>query len=150
MTYLTVTKEQDNFRDVFKYCADNVIPENLKENGGTLMFKRVVFQSDTVIIACDNEDIVAFNALRTRPEGLYINQIAVKNSHKRQGIGTELVELAKDYAKAKEMSVYCHVREYNVASQEMFKSCGFIKNDSLSTEDNFFYCYEELKKETNR
>lgn len=138
MKYVNVYRENQNFEDYCSLCKTNVVNENLQENGGTLQIPNAVYYSDLLIIAMKDNRVVGFIALNTSSRySVYINQIAIKNDHKRQGIGTALVTQTVDYAKDKDIT--CDIRSYNIASQELFKSCGFIKDENCSSERYYFY-----------
>ena len=139
MTYLSVTKDEENFEEVCRDCFENITKENLFTNGGTLKTEDAVFQADTIIVAMDDGLIVGYSALRASVHELYIIQIAVKNSHKRMGIGRELLNHVKKIAFSLSVEVTADIREYNQASQALFESNGFIRDEEISSADVFFY-----------
>ena len=144
MKYVLVSKENPRFELYCHLCKENVVMENLIESNGTLLIPNAVFYSNVLIIALtDNGTVVGCIALNTKPGmEVYINQIAVKNECKRNGIGRELVAQTQEYANGRD--IICHIREFNTVSQSLFESCGFIKDEERSSEDNYFY-----RKNTN-
>lgn len=140
MKYILISMENRKFDSYCYLCRENIVVENLIENGGTLQVPSAVYYSNVIIMAFEeiNNDVVGFAALNARPgTEVYVNQIAVKNVYKRKGIGRELVEQTMNYANGRD--IICHVRDYNTASQGLFESCGFIKDEDRSEENNYFY-----------
>ena len=148
MMYILISQENKDFEKYCNICRDNVVIENLVSNGGTLQVPNAVFYSNVLIIAHQDvllpNQIVGFIALNTRSESeIYINQIAVKNDHKKQGIGRGLVYELINYADNRDIT--CHVRVYNVASQALFKSCNFEKVEKMSNDSNYFFVHRSKK-----
>ena len=152
MKYLLISRENSKFKDYCYACKENVVNENLYVNGGTLQVPDAVFYSNILIIACEeieeSKTIVGFIALHEQGDSIYVNQIGVKNIFKRQGIGKTLVEKTKLYAN--ERNVACHVRSFNIASQRLFESCGFIKDVEGSNVNNYFYIYKVKNRMENK
>ena len=145
MTYITIPREHENFESICDYCANDIVPENLQKNGGTLLYEKIVYSSDVIILAYNEEEFVGFSSLIIYPEEcVYINQIAIKGAYKRQGIGTALVEKSKEIGNASSLDVACHVRDFNVASKAMFAACGFIRDESECEPGNSFYRFKTL------
>ena len=57
-----------------------------------------------------------------------------------------MIEISQELASNLGVSVSAHVKEYNIASQKMFESSGFIKRDEYSSKDEFFYEYKQKNK----
>ncbi len=144
MEYKAIKSDGENFIDLCNYCEEHIVLENLRINGETLNFRGLTYSSDYMIIAFDKDIPIGFNALVFDSEfGFYVNQIAIKKDYKKKGIGVSLISKSKEMADALSLPVYAHVAKYNIASQKMFEKCGFEKNDKYSTEDSFFYAYNQ-------
>lgn len=144
--YIMISPLDTNFREICYLCDTEIVVENLRQNGGTLNHSGIVNLSNYLIVCMKDNQPIGFNALLAGYGGnLYIGQIAVKNNYKRLGIGTELINRAKDLAEQLNLNVTADVRSYNDASCALFESCGFIKNDDRSTDSNYFYIYYQKK-----
>ena len=129
----------DDFDDICNECEENIVKPNLRRNNGTLNFDGLVYGSDILLICKDNDKIVGYNSVVIKRNALYINQIAVIPSYKRQGIGKSMMECVIDIADKVGLPLCAHVRSYNEASLAMVRSLGFEKNEEYSSEKNFFF-----------
>lgn len=146
MEYKVIKSTDQDFENVCERCEKEIVEENLVRNGGTLHFQFLTYQADCMIIALDDSSFIGFNALIMNSNmGFYVNQIAVRKSYQKKGIGTTLVSMGTDMADKLSLPVYAHVREYNVGSQKTFEKCGFEKEDTYRTQDSFFYAYSQKK-----
>lgn len=143
MIYKIISSSDEEFQKSCQFCEENIVLENLKNNGGTLNFTSLTYGSDYLVVAIDGE-IVGFNALIFEPTvGFYVNQIAVKNNYKQKGIGSTLIGMGMTLASNISLPICAHVRDYNIASQKMFEKCGFIKEERYSDRENYFYIYSQ-------
>ena len=133
-------KRQEVSPEVFdtfcKLCHDRVVLENLKTNGGTLLFPHAVFCSNALLLATIEDEIIGFLALGLRDDNqAYITQIAVKNEYKRQGIGREFINLTTEITE----EIIADVKSFNSVSQQFFEALGFTKDLECSSETNYLY-----------
>jgi len=143
MNYSIVTKDNENFKMFCDYCAANLVAENLKENGGTLLQPNGVYQSDTLILALDNEEIVGFIGLVAETgNSVYINQVVVKCSWRNKGVGKTLINKTIRLAVNKGLDITCHIRSYNLIAQNVFTSLGFEIDENKSRPWNSFYIWK--------
>lgn len=141
--YMTIPKSSPIFNKLCNYCDKKIVTENLSINGGTLNYSGIVFDSDIIIVCFDKTKPVAFNSLVELEDSIYIYQIAVKNTHKNEGIGTELMQRAISIAKSKQKAVTAHVRDYNDASNHLFQKLNF---NAIEPGSNTLYVLETINK----
>lgn len=123
--YITISRKSPLFKTICKYCDRKIVEENLSINGGTLNYSGIVYNSDYLIVCIDNNIPIAFNSIVELEDNIYINQIAVKNNRKKQGIATQLMQIAISMGESKEKAITAHVRDYNTASNHLFQKLGF-------------------------
>ena len=60
---------------------------------------------------------------------VYIDRIAIKNQHRRSGVGKSLYEIIFNYSEKFELPIYCEVntKPKNQPSLDFHKKIGFIK-----------------------
>ena len=119
-----------------------------EENGGTLNYSNLTYESDLLILCLHEQKPIAFCSLVILDTaGIYVYQIAVKKEYQKRGIGKQMIEISRGLASNLGVSVSAHVKEYNISSQKMFEKSGFIKSDEYSDEDEFFYEYKQIIKD---
>lgn len=137
----------NEFKNVCNYVEININRENLSKNGGTLNYANLTYDSDILIIAYDDGKPVGYNSVvrcGENDEGYYIYQIAVKKEYQNQGIGPAMLKEIVDMADKEDTFITANVMNYNINSQKMFKSFGFIK---VSEKDgDGFYIRPQKKK----
>ena len=69
---------------------------------------------------------------------VYIDRIAIKNQHRRLGVGKGLYEIVFNYAEKFELPIYCEVntRPLNQPSLDFHKKNGFLKIGSKEFRDH--------------
>lgn len=145
---MTLTKKSPLFYKICDYCNREIVQENLSINGGTLNYSGLVYDSDILIVCLDKTNPIAFNSIVELDDCLYIYQIAVQNKYKNQGIGTNLMQKAISIAETKEKTITAHVRDYNIASNTLFKKLGF---DPIEPGSNTLYLLDtKSKKHQNK
>ena len=139
-----------NFIDVCDYIEKNINRENLYINGGTLQNSNITYKALFLIVAYKDNLPIAYNSIREKVEyELYISQIAVKKEFKRLGIGTKLMEIAIQIAKLNNKDVKAHVRYYNTASIEMFRSLGFTQSTNLTKKGSYTFTLRQIELTDN-
>jgi diamine N-acetyltransferase len=100
-------------------------------------FEQTLASRDALVyVACDGEKVVGYTLLiiRERPENpvvyahrsLYIEQIGVAESHRRQGHASDLVETARAVAKESGLDrIELDTWGFNEQAQAFFRSQGF-------------------------
>ena len=128
---LHVSWRPDLFKDV-----ENVIPEEL--------FKEYI-ENKNLYVAKKDGEIVGYmiiyikeknsNGVRYRKQ-LTIEVLAIKDGNRRQGIGTMLLNYAKNYAKENGCTdLYITVNEENIPAINAYEKFGFkVKNIAYSME----------------
>ncbi|MFZ0492072.1 MAG: GNAT family N-acetyltransferase [Acidimicrobiia bacterium] len=77
--------------------------------------------------------IVYVHPDKSTPE-MWINEVGVAPSHRRQGIGTQLVRRMLDVARASSCSeVWLLTERSNVAAMSLYESLGGVESDSDTT-----------------
>ena len=111
--------------------CESVALSNHVNNGGILHFSNLVKDCNVVITATCCHKVVGFVAIRYYSHMIgygYLEQIAILDNYKKQGIGTSLILQAIDYCKAnKLLGMYANCRKENVASAKLLAKCGFSK-----------------------
>ena len=146
VSYDIIIPSDNKFISICDECEKEIVTPNLSKNGGTLNFSNLVYNSDILIVCYKEKEIVGFNSLVMNKNELYIYQIGVKPGYKNQKIGTNLMKLAIDIAKKKNLMITAHVREYNIYSKMMMESVGLKKIDEYSSTNNLFYLLDVRKK----
>lgn len=138
--YGIVRSNDQNFLDVCDYIKENIVNENLFENGGMLQNSDIIYKALFLIVAYKDGEIIAFNSIRQKnEEELYISQVVVKEKYRKLGIGSNLVKMAIQIAKNNNKNVRAHAREYNEPSIEMFRSLGFEQSDKLTKRGSYTF-----------
>ena len=147
MEIIQVQTGTEEFYKTCNYIEQNITFENLRENGGTLNYSGLTYNSNILLIALENDAPVGYNSVIASPDSYYIYQIAVKKSFQRKGIGTKMMEKAIEMADSKNLFVTAHVRDYNIASQRMFLKLGFIKANNRK---NGLYILNQKSRRDNQ
>lgn len=151
MKFIVVNRSSEDFTTLCDRCEKDIVPENLRKNGGTLNYKNLTYESDFLILCLDETKPVAFCSLVILDTvGLYVYQIAVKKEYQKKGIGSEMIGMTKQLASNLGINVSAHVMAYNKNSQQTFEKCGFIKNEEYSVEDEYYYQYHVLVKDIDK
>lgn len=136
----------DYFFEVCDFVEENINRENLSENGGTLNYSNLTYNSDILFIAFDKGIPVGYNSIVRYEDGLYIYQIAVKKEYQNKGIGTSMLRKAVEIADEENSFLTAHVMNYNSASQKMFLNLGFKKISEDPKTGNGFYVLNQRRK----
>ena len=69
---------------------------------------------------------------------VYIDRVAIKNEHRRSGVGKNLYEIIFNYSEKYELPVYCEVntKPKNQPSLDFHKKIGFFKIGSKNFKDH--------------
>lgn len=81
----------------------------------------------SIVVAQAGGEIVGFADMREIAGECYINNIGVKASHRRKGIGRELMQALEDNATESAEFITLEVRQSNEAAIMLYKSMGYIK-----------------------
>ncbi len=135
-----------NFKSMCNKIEEKIVKQNLYINGGTLNFNNLTYSSDILIVCSKENELIGFNSLMLNRYDLYIIQIGIKNEHKKKGIGTQMMKIAISIAQQFNLKVSAHVRDYNIASQNMIKGLGFKKMSYNSSPNNHFYVLDSSLK----
>ena len=148
MNFIMLNRESENFIEMCAQCELEIVLENLTKNGGTLNYFDLTYESDILILCLNEEKPIAFCSLVILDTaGVYVYQIAVKKEYQKMGIGKRMIEISQGIASNLGVSVSAHVKGYNIASQKMFESAGFIKHDEYSDVNELFYEYNQIIKD---
>ena len=87
--------------------------------------------------------IVGIISLRQRKDKMHIETIAVRNGSQSEGVGTELIEFAKDFAKKKGLNILRAYSFYKYKSVDFYLNRGFILLSRPGIySDNKYYRFE--------
>lgn len=68
-------------------------------------------------------------------EGVYIQNVAVAYDERGRGVGSHLVESAKQYAMDQgDLPVFAHVEATNVGAIRLYRKCGFVDKPTSSVQ----------------
>ena len=74
----------------------------------------------------DSETVAGYIVAREMAGELHINNVAVREAHRRKGIGTELLNRTLDQGRQTgATSEFLEVRKGNRAAQSLYETCGF-------------------------
>ena len=123
--------------EIVNQCLE-IATSLLIKNGGTLQYENAAKDSD-VILTCELEnEVVGYLALKKYdvfPNGLYIEQIAIKSEHQGLHIGKHLIEFAKEYAQKEGYNeLIANCKKTNNLSHKVFIESDFKEYD-MSEED---------------
>jgi ribosomal-protein-alanine N-acetyltransferase len=80
--------------------------------------------------------IAGYIVARETAGELHINNVAVRESYRRQGIGSALIkEVLKKARELSAKAAFLEVRSSNYAAQEMYSRCGF---KSIARRPNYY------------
>ena len=130
-----------SFEETCDEIEENIVKENLEENGGTLKRTNLTYRADIIIFAALKGRKIGFASiyLDKYPDGLYISQIAVKKEYQHLGVGKSLVDACKRLAALNKKDLVCDILDTNVKSQGLFKKAGFskVEGDQSSTHSHY-------------
>ena len=112
--------------DLIDQC-ESIALENHIDNGGTLKYLGLYEGSDYVICCTYKDKVVGYTYLVhsfIEDNDLYLEQIAVKKSFQKMGIGSCMLNYLKSHSK-QFSCITSNVREDNVGSMKLHKKNGF-------------------------
>ena len=147
--YRVIARNNPDFRQICNYIEENIVKENLEENGGTLKMTGLVYQCPILIVAFADGNPIGFNAIKDRKYTgyFYISQIAVKNEFKRKGVAKKMMEILVELANETSVGVAAHAKQYNTPSVEMFKSLGFDQSTELTPGGSYTFVLNAMELE---
>ena len=92
--------------------------------------------------------IVGIISLRQRGNKMHIETIAVRNGSRQEGIGTELIEFAKDFTKKKGLNILRAYSFYEYKSVDFYLKRGFNLLAKPGTYNNHKYYRFEMDIKT--
>ena len=116
--------------------------------------KELLHMSSLVLVARTNNEIIGFVVCleagaaytslnykyisKKAKKFVYIDRIAIKDQHRRSGIGKSLYEIIFNYSEKFELPVYCEVntKPINQPSLDFHKKIGFFKIGSKNFKDH--------------
>lgn len=143
--YIFVNRDDKTFKSICNYLSKHVAKENYKENGGTLPKDDEISCADFIVICTKGLIPVGYNSILNLKDGLYINQIGVKNKYKQQGIGTEMMKTVMSLAEGAQRDIYTKVEEKEKIAQKFFESVGFNIDEELTDEYDVYYEFKHKK-----
>ena len=111
----------------------------------TEKLRELLSMSSLVLVAKTNNEIIGFVVCleagaaytslnykyisKKAKKFVYIDRIAIKNQHRRSGVGKSLYEIIFNYSEKFELPIYCEVntKPKNQASLDFHKKVGFFK-----------------------
>jgi ribosomal protein S18 acetylase RimI-like enzyme len=98
----------------------------------TLDYRRVIRDAD-VTVAVRGETILGVLVLSVTDEGFVIENVAVRPTERRIGLGKALLELAEDEARrAGFTSIYLYTHEKMTENQALYSKIGYVEYDRRS------------------
>ena len=142
----SLDRNMETFIPTCDYLEANITSENLRENGGTLNFSNLTYESDILLVAFDKENPIGYNSVVKIRNGYYIYQIAVKKEYQHKGAGKMMMKQVMDMAAKEKVDVVAHAMNYNEASKGMLIGLGFKKVDEDKETGNGLYILKQKKK----
>jgi predicted GNAT superfamily acetyltransferase len=120
----------------------------------TEKLRELLNMSSLVLVAKTNNEIIGFVVCleagaaytslnykyisKKAKKFIYIDRIAIKNQHRRSGVGKSLYEIIFNYSEKFELPVYCEVniKPRNQPSLDFHKKIGFFKIGSKNFKDH--------------
>ena len=120
----------------------------------TEKLRELLNMSSLVLVAKTNNEIIGFVVCleagaaytslnykyisKKAKKFVYIDRIAIKNQHRRSGVGKSLYEIIFNYSKKFELPIYCEVntKPKNQASLDFHKKIGFFKIGSKNFQNH--------------
>ena len=123
-----VAGPEDN--DVINQCLD--IAESLHEkHGGILQYENAPKESDVLFYCQLKDEVIGYLGLKkydALPDGIYIEQIAIKPERQGLGVGKKLIKIAIDYAKDNGYkALYANCKKSNELSHKVFNDSKFFE-----------------------
>lgn len=127
------------FIEMIKTINDRMISEGVEaytelEKGYDEGYLDTFFENDNrVIFVADYQNkVIGYLSAVAYDNYLYLDDYCVTNSFRGKGIGSNLIKMSEDYAKAKNLEeVHLHVQTANHESREFYsrKGYGFISEE---------------------
>ena len=140
-----INTESEEFLKLCDYLEENVTKENLSKNGGTLNFEKLVYNSDALFVAFDDNKPIGFNSITIRGAQYYIYQMAIKKEYQHQGIGSMFMEKLIEFVEEKNGFIVANVMDYNISSKSLISKFGFEKIGETG-KGNGLYVLNDFKK----
>ena len=120
----------------------------------TEKLRELLSMSSLVLVAKTNNEIIGFVVCleagaaytslnykyisKKAKKFVYIDRIAIKNQHRRSGVGKSLYEIIFNYSEEFELPIYCEVntKPKNQASLDFHKKIGFFKIGSKNFQNH--------------
>ncbi len=75
----------------------------------------------------DSQSIAGYVVARLTADELHINNVAVRETYRRDGIGTALISrILQEAERSGAFAAFLEVRAGNLAAQALYESCGFF------------------------
>ena len=144
-----------NNKDIFSIYSIN--QANTPEVGSlesTEKLRDLLNMSSLVLVAKTNNEIIGFVVCleagaaytslnykyisKKAKKFVYIDRVAIRNQHRRSGVGKSLYEIIFDYSKKFELPIYCEVntKPKNQPSLDFHRKIGFFKIGSKNFQDH--------------
>lgn len=98
-------------------------------------------------LAETNKETVGVISLRQRGKKMYIETLVVPEKHRNQGIGTQLIEFAKNFTREKGFNALCACSFYEYNAADFYSKQGFCLSEDCGTYNNHKFHRFELKIE---
>lgn len=83
--------------------------------------------AEKVLVAYKGESPLGFISLKQKPEGIYIDLIAVHATARGQGIAKSLIAKSIEYAISKNMNLFVSTQVENIAANRLYQKMGFLQ-----------------------
>ena len=141
--------DNPKFEELCRSLDNNIVEENLRENGGTLNYMGIVYNSSFIVLAELGNEIIGFNAIWDNGRSLYVSQIAVKKKYQQKGVGLQMMRKVIDMAREQGKKVAADVRDYNELSKKMFAALGFAQVSNYGG-NGYYELYPEQRGRDGR
>jgi N-acetylglutamate synthase-like GNAT family acetyltransferase len=94
-------------------------------------------------IAQENENVVGVISFRNRNNKMHIETLAVAKGHQSNGVGSKLINFAKEYTEKNNLKILCAYAFYQYNTADFYLKNGFILLKKYGKyEGNKYYCFE--------
>lgn len=86
---------------------------------------RAHFDAGTIVVASANGGLVGFSQMEPRDDHLFLRMLAVLPEHRRQGLGSRLVDAALAMAETRSQALQLEVFKINEPARRFYEQRGF-------------------------
>jgi ribosomal protein S18 acetylase RimI-like enzyme len=122
-------KDRESILKIIKLLHLNVHLNNLDFVWEDEVFvEKQIIEGNYFVVEINNE-VAGIISFRQRGEKMYIETLSVVEKYRRQGVGTKLIDFAKEYTKEKKLNLLCACSFYEYQAVDFYLKQGFSLMD---------------------